>query len=184
MELTVFLISVASLVVVAVGAMVLSGNEDAKLRSAKEAEGALDHYARQSGWTHVPKEVAVPAGRMITLPGVGRRAAVAGTHEGRTACVAILCSYVNNPAAGAHNGVATFALVVVFDAPELPGEGPVDVDPRSFSALRPHQPPVVDVAGGLVCFTFPDVAVAGQIEHAVALAHDVVKAFVSVTNAE
>ncbi|USX49106.1 hypothetical protein [Lentzea sp. HUAS12] len=172
------------LVGVVLVAITKTGEESASLRAAKEATGAVDRYAKTAGWTHVPKEEHVPAGLLKGLPNVGRSVAVAGTHEGRAVKVAVLSSYAPNQAAGAQNGTTTFALVVVFDAPELPADAAVDPGSRVVSALKPYQVPVLEITDGLACFTFTDLAVAGELDHVIGLTHDVVKALGSVRNAE
>ncbi|SEQ03207.1 hypothetical protein [Lentzea albida] len=161
-----------------------TGEEEARLRSSKEATGAVDRYAKTVGWTHVPKEEHVPAGLLKGLPDVGPNVAVAGTHEGRAVRVAVISSYAPSKAVGVQNGTTTVALVVVFDAPELPADATVDPGSRVVSALKPYQVPVLEIADGLACFTFTDLAVADELDHVVGLTHDVVKALGSVRNAE
>ncbi|MFD4670760.1 hypothetical protein ACFWNN_13565 [Lentzea sp. NPDC058450] len=173
------LIGLVVLIVIGVFALTKSGEETAKLRSAKVADSVLGHYATRPGWSHVPSGDPVPAGRMSTAYDVKRRTAVAGTHEGRAVRVAVFGSYVPNRAAGAQNGTATFGLVVAFDAPELPADLRVDTGARMFSELATYQVPAVDVGDGVACFTFTDLTVAEELDHVIGLTHDVVKALVA-----
>ncbi|MET9630652.1 hypothetical protein ABZX92_24590 [Lentzea sp. NPDC006480] len=173
-----------------------AGQQSALLRSARAAAGAFRRQAGEPGWRQVPEDEDVPAGRM-SASGRTRRAAVAGTRAGRTVRAAVFSSVVP---AGRYQGVpfggvAVLGLVVAVDVPELRGDlrmdpsrasrgyemsgdlAPLvvgDAEKKVLAQLKSYQPPAVDVADGVACFTFTDMDLAEQVDELAALACDVV----------
>ncbi|MCR3748092.1 hypothetical protein [Lentzea californiensis] len=196
LPLVLTVIGLVMLVVVVVLSIVYSGDESGRLRSASVAARSLESLARKPGWTRVSDEEDMPAGRMSALPGLGRRGTVAGVHERRAVRVAVFSSTTTSGGLGttgySHTERTFPALVVVLDAPELtgdlrmnpprPGAGyeisgdlAPDIERRVVAQLKSYQPPAVDVAGGVACFTFTDLGLAEQAEDLVAMACDVVE---------
>jgi hypothetical protein len=61
-------------------------------------------------------------------------------------------------------------------APSVVGE----VEKKVLAQLKSYQPPAVDVADGVACFTFSDVDLADQVEELAAMACDVAGILVDV----
>jgi len=201
--LAVALVGVFFLIMAAVYSIINAGQQTALLRSLTAAAGALRRQAGKPGWRQVPDDEDVAAGRLSAVERT-RRAAVAVTHEGRTVRVAVFSSMV--PAAhyqGVPVGRATaLGLVVAVDVPELGGDlrmdppraargyyemsgglAPLvvgDVEKKVLAQLKSYQPPAVDVADGVACFTFTDMDLAEQVDELAALACDVVDILVDV----
>jgi hypothetical protein len=196
-------IGVFLLIMMAVRAMISSGQESARVRSISVATGALGRQARRPGWRQVPDDEDVPAGRMSAAERT-RRAAVAGTYEGRAVRVAV---FTASASAGTWQGVpvgwtTALGLVVAVDAPDLAADlrmNPLQVSSWGYgitgsmapavsgdtkrkvlAQLESYQSPAVDVGDGVACFTFTDMDLAEQAEDLVAMAHDVVEILVAV----
>ncbi|MGI5502774.1 hypothetical protein [Lentzea sp. CA-135723] len=193
---------VVLLIMIAVLSVVSVGEDKARARSLVAATGALDRQARKPGWRQVPEDEDVPAGRMGDRELV-RHAAVASTRGGRTVRVAVFAA---SRVAGTYQGVPTRwavtpGLVVAVDAPELAGVlrlNPVRGDRRYgvlgsleslvegdagkevFAQLASYQPPEVDVADGVACFTFTDVDLADRLDDVAGMACDVVEILANV----
>lgn len=200
--LVVALIGVFFLIATALYSIINAGQQSALLRSAKAAAGALRRQAGRPGWRQVPDDEDVPAGRM-SASGRTRRAAVAGICGGRTVRAAVFSSMV--PTAR-YQGVtvgeaAVLGLVVAVDVPELRGDLRMDPlrasrgyemsgglapsvvgedEKKVLAQLKSYQPPAVDVADGVACFTFSDVDLADQVEELAAMACDVAGILVDV----
>ena len=191
------------LIMMAVQAMISSGQESARVRSISVVTGVLGRHARKPGWRQVPDDEDVPAGRMGASERT-RRAAVAGTHNGRAVRVALFtASAPSGTWQGTPVGWTTMlGLVVAVDAPDLTAilrmnplqvsswgygisgsmapavEG--DTKRKVLAQLESYQSPAVDVADGVACFTFTDMDLAEQVDDLVAMAHDVVEILVNV----
>jgi hypothetical protein len=183
------------LVTIAVVSIVNVGQENAQARSLTVATGVLRRQAREPRWRQVPDDEDVPAGRTGAAERT-RHVALAGTQDGRAVRVAVFAA---SRRAGTWQGVPVRwavvpSLVVVVDAPELPGDlqlNPVqgtrrygvlgslaplvagDTARKVFAQLESYQPQVVDVADGTACFTFTDMDLADQLDDLVAMACDV-----------
>ncbi|MET8757782.1 hypothetical protein [Lentzea sp. NPDC004782] len=200
--LVVALIGVFLLITTAVYSIINAGQRSALLRSAAAATGALRRQAGKPGWRQVPDDEDVAAGRMSATERT-RRAAVAVTREGRTVRAAVFSSTVpSSRYQGVPVGAVTvLGLVVAVDVPELHGDlrmdppeasrgyemsgslAPLvagDAEKKVLAQLKSYQPPAVDVAGGVACFTFTDMDLAEQVDELAALACDVVDILVDV----
>ncbi|GGN25111.1 hypothetical protein GCM10011609_79230 [Lentzea pudingi] len=194
--LVVFLISLVVLGVVVVLSIVSTGEEDGRIRSATTAIRSLERRAATPGWTKASDQDDMPAGRMSGLPGPGRGGTVAGVHEGRAFRVAVFSSTtsVGLTSTGYSHVERTVPalVVVVVDAPELTGDLRMDpprpgtayeisgdlapdAERRVVAQLKSYQPPAVDIAGGVACFTFTDLDLVEQIDDVAAMACDVVE---------
>ncbi|SFR26593.1 hypothetical protein SAMN04488564_11074 [Lentzea waywayandensis] len=184
------------LITIIVASIINVGQENAQARSLSVGAGALRRQAGSSRWRRLADDEDVPAGRMGEMDRT-RHAAVAGTHDGRAVWVAVFAS---SRVAGTYQGVPTRwafvpGLVVAVDAPELPGDlqlnpiqGPRrygilgslapllsgDTERKVLAQLRSYEPPAVDIADGVACFTFTDMDLAEQIDDVAAMACDVV----------
>ncbi|MEU3645369.1 hypothetical protein AB0E59_18455 [Lentzea sp. NPDC034063] len=190
------------LIAIIVASIVNVGQENAQARSLSAGAGALRRQAGGSRWRRLADDEDVPAGRMGEAD-LARHAAVAGTHDGRAVRVAVFAS---SRVAGTYQGVPTRwavvpGLVVAVDAPELPGDlqmnplqsprrygvlgslAPLvsgDTERKVLAQLRSYEPPAVDIADGVACFTFTDMDLAEQIDDVAAMACDVVDLLVDV----
>jgi hypothetical protein len=195
-------IGVLLLITIAVVSIVNVGQENAQARSLSVATAALRRQAREPLWRQVPDDEDVPAGRMASSERT-RHVALAGTRDGRAVRVAVFSS--SRPA-GTWQGVPVRwavvpGLVVVVDAPELPGDlqlNPIqgarrygvlgslaplvagDTAKKVFAQLESYRPPAVDVVDGTACFTFTDMDLAEQLDDLVAMACDVIDILVDV----
>lgn len=193
--LVLFLVSLVVLGVVVVFSIVSTGEEDGRIRSATAAIRSLERRAATPGWTKASDQDDMPAGRMSGLPGLGRGGTVAGVHEGRAVRVAVFSSTttVGLTSTGySHVERTVPALVVAVDAPELTadlrmdpprpgasyeisGDLAPDTERGVVAQLRSYQPPAVNIAGGVACFTFTDLDLVEQLDDLVAMACDVVE---------
>ncbi|MEU0880148.1 hypothetical protein ABZ345_16230 [Lentzea sp. NPDC005914] len=190
------------LIMAAVYSIINAGQQSALLRSVTAAAGALRRQAGEPGWRQVPDDEDVPVGRMSASERT-RRAAVAGTCEGRTVRAAVFSSMVPSGRYQGvpHGGVAVLGLVVAVDVPELSGDlrmdppkasrgyemsgglAPLvagDTEKKLLAQLKSYQPPAVDIADGVACFTFTDMDLAEQVDELAGLACDVVDILVDV----
>ncbi|KJK50467.1 hypothetical protein UK23_10800 [Lentzea aerocolonigenes] len=195
-------IGVLLLITIAVVSIVNVGQENAQARSLSVATAVLRRQAREPRWRQVPDDEDVPAGR-TGASGRTRHVALAGTRDGRAVRVAVFAS--SRPAGTWQGAPVRWAvvpgLVVVVDAPELPGDlqlNPVqgaqrygvlgslaplvagDTAKKVFAQLESYQPPAVDVVDGTACFTFTDMDLAEQLDDLVAMACDVIDILVDV----
>ncbi|MDX3664323.1 hypothetical protein PV646_44150 [Streptomyces sp. ID05-26A] len=196
--LVLFLISLVVLGVVVVLSIVSSGEESGRVRAATAAIRSLERRAGTSGWTRASDQEEMPAGRMSGLPGLGRGGTVAGVREGRAVRVAVFSSTTSvglTSTGYSHVESTVPALVVVVDAPELtgdlrmdpprPGAGyeisgdlAPDTERGVVAQLRSYQPPAVDIADGVACFTFTDLDLVEQLDDLVAMTCDAVEILV------
>ncbi|MCX2952210.1 hypothetical protein [Lentzea sp. NEAU-D7] len=199
LPLVLTLIGLVVLVVVVVLSIVNTGEESGRLRSATAAIRSLERLAGAPGWTKVSDQEDMPAGRMSGLPGLGRGGTVAGVREGRAVRVAVFSSTTSGglgTTGHSHVGRTVPALVVVLDTPELtedlrmdPPRGSrgyeisadlaPDAERRVIAQLKSYEPPAVDIADGVACFTFTDMDLAEQIDDVAAMACDVVEILVN-----
>jgi len=198
LPLVLTVIGLVVLVVVVVLSISSTGRENGRISSATAAIRFLERRAGAPGWTKVSDQEDMPAGRMSGLPGLGRGGTVAGVHEGRAVRVAVFSSTTSGGlgTTGYSHATRTVpALVVVLDAPELTGDLRMDpprpgaayeisgdlaalvsgdTERKVLAQLRSYEPPAVDIADGVACFTFTDVDLAEQIDDVAAMACDVV----------
>lgn len=198
----VIVIGVFFLIMTAVYSIISAGQQSALLRSVKAAAEVLRRQAGKPGWRQVPDDEDVPAGRMSAWERT-RRAAVAVTREGRIVRAAVFSSMVPNGhyQGVPFGGVTVLGLVVAVEVPELSGDlrmdppkasrgyemsgglAPLvagDAEKKVLAQLKSYQPPAVDVADGVACFTFTDMDLAEQVDELAAMACDVVDILVDV----